>query len=144
MGYVDIFDKMIQNYWRSTNDVSDEHAYTAFFIHACIHQAFIASNYTFGMSRLDRNQLQFRIELLQRIKEKLINKNKKTEENHQPIEHNFKKITRKTCQFSRCRSSTRFNCRGCNNSYSCLKHMHHIHCNLLNKLQKKMILFFRL
>ena len=69
MGYVDMFNKMVQKYWRHTKYKDHNHAYTTFFVHACVHMAFIASNHHFHLNFVDRNQLLFRIRLLRRIKE---------------------------------------------------------------------------
>ena len=43
MGYVDLFDKMVQQYWRSTKYIHHDHAYTTFFIHAYMRSSILYS-----------------------------------------------------------------------------------------------------
>ena len=137
MFYVDLFDKMVQKYWRRTKYVSKEHAYVTFFIHTCIHQAFIAFNKYFGLTFSDKNQLQFRIELLQRIREEYTTKMKKHSIHHMVQKVKFDTKSRRRCSYSKCDNKTAYYCNGCNSKFYCRKHLSIIHCNLLNKSLEK-------
>ena len=137
MGNVDLFDKMVQKYWRRTNYVSHGHALLSFFIHACIHQSFIASNHKFGFNYSQRNQLQYRIALLKRIKEEFTKKVKKEEIKQGRLKANLAPNERKTCSYTASRNKTVYYCGGCNNNFYCLMHMSDIHCQLMNKLINK-------
>ena len=99
MGNVDILDKMIHKYWRNTNYISLEHALTSFFIHVCIHQAFIASNHYFNLEFSDRNQLKFRINLLNRIIEEYTHDVKKEKHKHGQVNAKLSRKERKTCKY---------------------------------------------
>ena len=42
MGSVDLFDKMVQTYWRRSKYNNPYQAITSFFVHTCVHNAYIA------------------------------------------------------------------------------------------------------
>ena len=137
MGFVDIFDKMVQKYWRRTNYICKEHAYVTFFIHTCIHQAFVALNHHFKLNYHDHNQLQFRLNLLKRIKEVFIHQVPKKKNKHEPIKEIFSRNERKNCNYKGCKNKTAYYCPSCNNTFYCLQHMSYIHCTMLNDLLEK-------
>ena len=127
MGNVDLFDKMVQKYWRRTNYVNHGHALTSFFIQACIRQAFIASNHHFGLEFKRRNELQFRVKLLDRILETYSKKKRCEKKVHIRVKQKLAPKDRKTCTFRGCRNKTSYFCKGCNNNYYCLGCMSSVH-----------------
>ena len=131
-GNVDLFDKMVQTYWRNTKFVGDDYAYTIFFFHTCVHQAFIASNNFCGYTFKDRDQLAFRMELVSQLREQLNPSIEKLRVVHKRLlfqneQKKFKKCHKKSCQ-----NKTRYYCPACDNLPYCLKHMDENHCKLLN------------
>ena len=65
MGSVDMFDKMVQMYWRKTKYANAKPChYNNFFIHSCVHNAYIAYIHHLGLKFKEKDQLSFRMDLI--------------------------------------------------------------------------------